>query len=407
MSRDRFHASPWPSLGVEIELQLVDARSMALTPAVDAILATTPGSIRDSVKPEFHRCCVEVNTGVCRDVAAVAADLGGKLGILERAARDAGIGLAWAGTHPFSHWREQPITSSPRYEALAGQYGETLRRQLTFGLHVHVGVRSGDEAVRACTGLRAHLPALVALSANSPFWCGRATGLMAHRIDVLATSPIGGIPPRVGVWDEYLRLVDRLAASGCIDSPKDLWWDVRPSPALGTVEVRVCDMPTGLPSVLALSALIQCLVFELSRRPGPDGPEDGCVALILQQNRWRAARHGLDAELVDLHDGRARPARAVIRDLTHRLRDTACRLGCAPALDRARAMAEGPNGAERQLATYARSGSLADVVRHLVPVPCAEGTPCPPEALDEQAPLGAPGPSATIPVASRTPCAVS
>jgi glutamate---cysteine ligase / carboxylate-amine ligase len=214
MSSPPFHGSARPTLGVELELQLVDARSLALRPAMQELLARIPQGLRDSVKPEFHCCCVEINSGICRDVAEVGRDLAAKLRDVDRLARRIGLGLAWGGTHPFGHWREQPISPDPRYQRIASTYGETLCRQLTFGLHVHVGVPDGDAAARACDRLREELPALIALAANSPFWCGRPTGLMAHRVEVLGAGPSSGLPPRLGDWERYAALVGRLVYSG-------------------------------------------------------------------------------------------------------------------------------------------------------------------------------------------------
>src|SRR3954452_6555737 len=224
MSFDTFHGSARPSLGVELELQLVDTRSMALRGAIFEVLAGVPADFQDSVKPEFYHCCVEINTGVCRDVAEVENDLATKVTATARAAALKGALLAWGGTHPFSHWRDQSIVPTARYLELAEHYRETLCRQLTFGLHMHVGVGDGDTAVRVCNGMVEHLPALLALSANSPFWCGRATGLHSHRVEVMGSSPTGSLPPRLGGWDDYARLVERLTAAGLIQTAKELWW---------------------------------------------------------------------------------------------------------------------------------------------------------------------------------------
>src|SRR4051812_1620673 len=365
MSFNGFLGSARPSLGVELELQLVDARSLALTGAADQLLAAVPAELRDSIKPEFYECCVEINTGVCRDVAEVGRDLAVKLSATARIAGGLGVLLAWGGTHPFSPWRDQPVVATPRYRELAGMYRETLCRQLTFGLHVHVGVGDGDGAVRACNRIAEHLPALLALSANSPFWCGRATGLQAHRVEVMGASPTGGLPPRLDGWADYARLVDRLTRSGLIGTPKELWWDVRPSPDHGTVEVRMCDMPPDLPSVLGLTALTQCLVVDLARADDGDGGLDECGLTIVRQNRWRAARFGLGAELIDPRTGHPSSAREVIKSIAVRLGATAETLGCAQQLGLVRAMAGGASGAERQLAIFERTGDLAAVARHL------------------------------------------
>ena len=184
---------------MELELQLVDARSLALTGAADGGAGGVPAPIGDSVKPEFYACCVEVNTGVCRDVAEVGRDLGPKLGRHRAGRRPARASSSpGAGRTRSRHWRDQPIVPTPRYRELAEQYRETLCRQLTFGLHVHVGVDDGDAAVRACNRIAEHLPALLALSANSPFWCGRATGLHSHRVEVMGASP--DRRPAPAVW---------------------------------------------------------------------------------------------------------------------------------------------------------------------------------------------------------------
>lgn len=364
-----FRGSPGPSLGVELELQLVDAQSWATRDAAEEVLSELPGELRDSVKPELHSCCVEVNTGICRDVPEVEADLRPKLRALRDAAGRRGLRVAWGGTHPFSHWLGQGITPTARYRALVEHYRESLLRQSTYGLHVHVGVPDGEAAIRACDRIRAYLPALLALSANSPFWCGRATGLQAHRVEVMGSAPTGGPPPRLRSWGEFAGLVDRLIGAGCIASYKDLWWDVRPSPTLGTVEVRLCDMPADLDWVLGLTALIQCLVRAGSRDSEGEGPPDAEASrmLLIRQNRWNAARFGLDAGLIDLETGRRRRARDVVRRLACDLRSLGRELGCAAHLERARALAEGPTGADRLLAVHRRSGDLAAVVRRMVP----------------------------------------
>jgi len=365
-----FRGSARPSLGVELEFQLLDARTLALTGAGDAVLASVPPEFRGSIKPEFYASCVEVNTGVCRDAAEVAADLGPKLAAAARAAARYGTLLGWGGSHPFSHWRDQAVVPSPRYRELATLYRETLHRQVTFGLHVHVGVPDGDAAVRVCDRIVAHLPALLALSVNSPFWCGRATGLLSHRMEVMGASPTGGLPPWLSGWGDYAGLIDRLTSADLIGTSKDLWWDVRPSPEHGTVEVRICDMPSDLPSVLGLAALTQCLVVALSRENCGAALDEGGL-MIVRQNRWRAARFGLGAELVDPYTGDAAPARRVCKDLVERLRGVAEELECASELGLVRSMADGPTGAERQLAVFERTGDLVEVVRQRMVQPAA------------------------------------
>ncbi len=368
MLDNRFGGRRLPSVGVELELQLVDASSLALKDGIDAIFAEIPSELSNCVRRELHACCVEIATDICTSVDDLRRNLKVKLLWVAGAAAQRGLLLAWGGTHPFSHWKDQEITSEPRYRALADAFQETLRRQLTFGLHVHVGVESADVAVRTCDRLRDHLPVLLALSANSPFWCGRATGLQSYRIEVMGSLPIGGIPPHLGDWDSYEKLVDELTAGELIESPKDLWWDVRPSPSHGTVEVRICDMPLGLEAVVGLTALIECLVHYLSEQK--NSPWNGHTIgvnrarrLILQQNRWLAARYGLDAMLIDTLTRRKAPARVLARELIDRLLPVGRELGCAESLQNLRPKTRTFNGATMQVATYARTNNLDDVVR--------------------------------------------
>jgi carboxylate-amine ligase len=373
MDGDGFRGGSGRTLGVELELQLLDAGSYSLRPAIEGLLESLPAGLREWVSPEFHRCCAEVKSGVARTVDEVGADLLSKLERLAAHTEALGLRLGWGGTHPVDSWEDQPVTSEPRYVRLSGELRDTIHRQLTFGLHVHVGVPDGEAAIRTCDALRAELPVLLAMSANSPFWCGRVTGLQSYRAEVMTALPTGGMPPHFGAWRSYGETVEGLVAGGSIDSPKDLWWDVRPSPAFGTVEVRVCDMPRDLEHTLVLVALVQCLVQAAVAGdpipcPGPAGE------IVIRQNRWRAARHGLDAELIDPGGGEPITARRRVRERVDDLAPVAEALGCAPWLRRAGLMAWQPTAAERLLAWYRRHGSLEAVAREaLVPSDLAWG----------------------------------
>jgi carboxylate-amine ligase len=366
MSFGIFHGSPHATLGVELELQIVDARSLALRDVAVEILTVLPEGLRCRVKSEFHACCLELNTGICQDVAEVGRDLDTTLRTLEELLAARGLRLAWGGTHPFSHWQDSTITPEPRYRALAAQFRETLSRQLTFGMHVHVGVREGDAAVRACARLRDHLPALLALSSNSPFWCGQATGLHSYRLEVLSALPVGGPPPEVDRWDSYHRLVVELIACGVIQSLKDLWWDARVNPTTGTVEVRICDVPADLDTVLALTALIQCLVHRLASEAGPVTRSNAVHEVITRNNRWRAARYGLAARLVDPSGGETQAAAEVVERLVRALDEVAVELGCEGVLRSVLRRTGAPTGAERLLAVYGKTGDLRTVTRRMV-----------------------------------------
>ncbi|MDG3006726.1 carboxylate-amine ligase [Paludisphaera mucosa] len=372
MPVEPFRGSSHPTLGVELELQIIDAATLELAPVGDEIIETIPAELSESVKPELYQCCVEINTAICHDVDEVGRDLAGKLTLVEERARRFGARVAWGGSHPFSHWTEQQISESPRYHQLIDDIQDTIRRQLTFGLHVHVGVPDGDTAARACTRVAHYLPTLLALSANSPYWCGRDTGLRSYRLDVMGTAPTGGQPPFLRDWDSFVRLAERLAEVGSIKTTKELWWDVRPSDRHGTVEVRICDMPTDLASVQGLTALIQCLIHHLAQDAGSELVElSEFGRLMIRQNRWRAARHGLDAVLVDPESGRDEVARDAIRRMTETLSPTAEKLGCTRWLAHARAMAERPDGATQQRSVFEKTGQLVDVARFLAGEPAS------------------------------------
>ncbi len=356
-----------PSLGVEIELNLVDANSMALRSGFDDIMSALPAEFRGSVKPELMQCYLEINTGVCADVAAVERDLIPKIQAVQQAAAAAGLRLFWGGTHPFSHWADQQITPKERYLGLVEMLQSTARRLVTFGLHVHVGLDTGDKSIMVCDRILNHLPLLLALSANSPFWSGMNTGLQSYRVKVMEGLPTAGLPPLMRNWSEYLWLVKQMVETEFIKTIREIWWDVRPHPNFGTVEVRICDMPCDLATVVGLTALTQCLVHDLDREIDAGTYQFGCHPFLVRQNKWRACRYGLEASLFDPYTHETKPARQSIRDLVTRLEGTAEELGCVRELASVRDMADRPTGAELQLAAYRETDDPAEVVRRMLP----------------------------------------
>ena len=215
-------------------------------------------------KPELMQSCLEVNTGVCHTVAEAERDLRDKLAVIEQAAESLDLRLWWGATHPFSCWRDQLVTPDDRYYQLVNLLQEMARRLVTFGLHVHVGVDTGDKAVMICDRIMRHLPTLLAISSSSPFWEGRDTGLHSHRSKIMEGLPTAGLPTLMRNWSEYVWLVNHMVETGFINTIREIWWDVRPHHNFGTVEVRVCDMPGNLADALAIAALVQCLVKALS-----------------------------------------------------------------------------------------------------------------------------------------------
>jgi len=355
-----------PTLGVELELQLVDANSFALKSTAADILQGIPAEQSACFKPELVQCCIEINTDVCKDVAQVERDLTAKLATAARLAEKSDTRLFWAGTHPFSGWQEQEITRDERYLSLVELLQDTARRLITFGLHVHVGVDTGDKAVMVCERILNHLPTLLALSSNSPFWNGRSTGLHSQRSKLMENLPTAGLPPLMRNWSEYVWLVNHLIDTGFINGIREIWWDVRPHNNFGTVEVRICDLPQSLEDVLGLTALVQCLVHDLSREIDGGTYQLNCHPTMVRQNKWRACRHGLDAKLVDTETQKPIDARETVRRLVQRLRPVAAEMDCETYLDHVLAMADRPTGSQNQLQVFDETGDVTEIVRRSI-----------------------------------------
>ena len=359
-----FTSNARPTLGIELELALVDAETMELSNSIQEVLARIPDRMAGSVKAELMQSYVEINTDVCRTVDGAQQDLREKLAVLEDVTDDLGLRLYWSGTHPFSRWLDQLVTPSERYERLVELLQDMARQLICFGLHVHVGVDSGDKAVMICDRIMRHLPTLLALSSNSPWWDGRVSGLQSHRAKIMEGLPTAGLPPLMRNWSEYVWLVRHLVETKFIYSIREIWWDVRPHHNFGTVEVRMCDMPGNLEDSLALAAFIQCLVKALSDEIDRGTYQHDCHPMIVRQNKWRASRYGLEAELIDPLTFEPRQVRTIVARLVDDLRPVGDELGCAAWLDRLLVLSEGKSWADRQLAVLHESGNAVEVVRH-------------------------------------------
>lgn len=361
-----FNASEYPSLGVEIELALVARGSGALTSQAAELLAAVPPLARGEIKPELMQCYIELNTGVCQNVAQAIGELRENLQALHRVADPLGIDLLWSATHPFSSWQDQHVTENDRYQGLVRQLQDTARHMITFGLHVHVGVDSGDKAVMICDRMLRHLPVLLAASCNSPFWEGRDTGLHSWRTRVMEGLPTAGLPPFMRNWSEYVWLINHLVDTGFIESIREIWWDIRPHHNFGTVEVRICDMPGSISDAAALVALIQCLVKKLSDQIDEGTYQHDCHPMLIRQNKWRAARYGLDTELVDSETLGLVPARTALRQLTEQLLPISRLLGCEAELNRVLKLIDQPTWAQRQREQSRLCGSPDRLVQWMI-----------------------------------------
>src|SRR4051812_41896209 len=354
MAKIEFHRNEQPTIGVELELGLVDAESMALTSAYGLLNSWLVADGHQSAecshfKPELMQCVLEINTGVCGSVSEAERDLSSKILIVERACDELGLRLWWGATHPFSSWLDQRITPDERYLQLVNLLQEMARRLVTFGLHVHVGVDSGDKAVMICDRIMRHLPTLLALSVSSPFWEGRKTGLQSHRSKVMEGLPTAGLPTLMRNWSEYVWLVNHMIETGFINTVREIRWDVRPHHNFGTVEVRVCDMPGNFQDTLSLGALVQCLVKALSDEIDNGTYQHDSHPMMVQQNKWRAARFGNQAKLVDTDTYASASVEDTVAHLVGLLRRTALDLNCEKYLDHCVTMARTPSAAQLQL----------------------------------------------------------
>ncbi len=365
MSTIKFTHNDYPTIGIEIELQIVDAESLALSSSVEAILERLPESLAENVKPELMQSYLEINTGICRTVRQAGDDLREKLDQVGSIADELGLKLFWAATHPFSSWRAQDITVNDRYFRLVELMQDVARRLVTFGLHVHVGVDTGDKAVLICDRMLRHLPLLLSLSSNSPFWEGRNTGLHSNRSKIMEGLPTAGLPHQMRNWSEYIWLVNHLVDTGFINSIREIWWDIRPHHNFGTVEIRVCDMPANLNHVLSLTALVQCLVQAISDEIDEGTYQSEYHPMMVQQNKWRATRFGPDAPLVDSDDYRQHSVLETTEKLVGILKPIGERLDCVDELLAAPQL-PAHTGSRQQLEIFKRTGSRQEVVRQMI-----------------------------------------
>jgi carboxylate-amine ligase len=365
-----FAGSGAPTLGVEWELACVDADTGNLVPVAAEVLAAVcpPGqATHPKVKKELLVNTVEAVTGICDTVAEAAEDLAETVRAVRRVTDPLGVELFSAGCHPYSRWEDQEVSEGDRYATLIDRTRWWGRQMVIFGVHVHVGVASAAKAMPIVTAMLTWFPHLQALSASSPFWVGQDTGYASNRALLFQQLPTAGLPFHFSQWSEYEAYVDDLTRTGVIDGLSDIRWDVRPSPALGTVEVRVCDGVPTLREVAALTALTQCLVVDLDRRL-----DDGETLPVMppwhvQENKWRAARYGLDAEIILDAAGRERLVTDDLHDLLERLTPVARRLGCETELASVAEIPEHGASYQRQRAVAARDGGdLRAVVRELV-----------------------------------------
>jgi carboxylate-amine ligase len=353
------------SLGVEEEFQLVGRESFELVSRIDEILSEVEDEEEHDgrVKPELLQSVVEVATNVAHSVEEAMDDLHRLRARLRTAAAERDALIASSGTHPFSRYEHQEVTDRPRYRELIEDMGWVAERELIFGLHVHVGLGSPDAAIACMNATRTFLPELLALSANSPFWEARPTGLASTRTKVFEAFPRSGLPPAFASWEEFELLVDRGVRTASFPDYTYIWWDLRPHPKLGTIEVRICDAQASIDVVTGIVALVQSLVASLAEAYEAGEPLPVQPVTLVDENKWRATRDGLDAKLIDLEHDTERSARDAVLALVERSEAAARRLGCSDELESVERLLARGTGADEQLRVYEETGSLLAVAQ--------------------------------------------
>jgi carboxylate-amine ligase len=354
------------TVGVEEEFQIVDPATWELRSHVSELLAAVAPSLGDQIKCEMHQSIVEVGTPVCADVPQLEAEILRIRTELCQAADRVGLAVAAAGTHPFSNWIDQVISPGERYEHIVEELQQLARSLLIFGMHVHVAVPDRATAIDLMNAARYFLPHLLALSTSSPFWMGRDTGLKSYRTAIFRRFPRTGIPDHFGSWGEYESYLNLLVDLHCIDDGKKIWWDIRPHPTFGTLEFRVCDVPTRVEETLALAALAQAIIVKLHRLYSRNLGFRLYRRALIDENKWRAARWGIDGQLIDFGKKQEVPMRALALELLEFVDDVVDDLGSRKYADYVLTILREGTSADRQLRVYRDTGDLRAVVRHVV-----------------------------------------
>lgn len=354
------------TLGIEEELQIIDPETRELRSHIQEILADGKIILKEQVKPELHQSMVELGTEICDDARAARQQVVNLRSELARLAARDGLKIGSAGTHPFSHWMDQLITVHERYVTIVKDMQQVARVCLTFGLHVHVGIPDRGEAIDIMNQVRYFLPHLYALSVNSPFWLGQNTGLKAYRQMIFERLPRTGIPDAFQSLSEYEDYLKLLVATNCIDNPKKIWWDVRLHPFFNTIEFRICDAQSRVDDTVALAALMQTIVFKLHKLRHDNVTFRSYQKRLLDENRWRAGRYGLDGKLIDFGRSCEMEERDLLNEMLEFVSAEAEELGNQREIAHIeRVICEG-TGADRQLMVWERTQDMKAVVDQIV-----------------------------------------
>jgi carboxylate-amine ligase len=354
------------TIGVEEEFQIIDPATWELRSHVSELIASGTASLGDQIKQEMHQSIVEVGTKVCADVAELRHEISCIRGELSAAAERVGLAVAAAGSHPSAQWVDQLITPGERYENIVHELQQLARSLLIFGLHVHVAMPDKQTTIDIMNAARYFLPHFLALSTSSPFWAGRETGLKSYRTAIFRRFPRTGVPDYYGSWGEYDNYINLLVDLHCIDNGKKIWWDLRPHPTFGTLEFRICDVPTRVEETICLAALMQAVVVKLHRLYTKNMGFRLYRRTLIEENKWRAARWGIDGNLIDFGKRAEVPMRDLALELVEFIDDVVDELGSRSDVNYIHTILRDGTSADRQLRVFRETGNLAAVTQHVV-----------------------------------------
>jgi carboxylate-amine ligase len=354
------------TLGIEEEFQIVDPKTRELRSHVSEFLEEGKMLLGEQIKPEMIQSMIEVGTGICKNIQEARADISRLRAIISGLARKTGLEIVAASTHPISRWQDQKIFDDERYTLLVEELQTVARSLLIFGLHVHVGIADPERAIHIMNAARYFLPHVLALSTSSPFWVGHETGLKSYRSEVFKQFPRTDIPDHYDSHASFQRYVDLLVKTGCIDNGKKIWWDVRPHPFFPTLEFRICDIPTSVDDTIAIAALFQAIVAKLNKLIDKNLGFRLYRRALIQENKWRAVRWGLQGKMIDFGKQKEVPVRDLILELLEFIDDVIDELDSRKEIEHIHTILERGTSADEQLDIYHQTNDLKAVVDRLI-----------------------------------------
>jgi carboxylate-amine ligase len=350
------------TIGIEEEYQIIDPETRELTSYVSKLLDQGAVVFRDQVKPEFLQSQIETGSNVCRNIREARQEVTRLRSIVGEIAAKNGRKIVAAGTHPFSRWEDQVVTDKDRYKGLEEKFKMIARRLLIFGMHVHIGIPDPDLRIDIMKQMTYMMPHILALSTSSPFWLGRDTGLKSYRSVIFSDLPRTGLPEYFSTWQQYEHYVNTLIRTNCIEEPTKIWWDIRPHPKFPTLEFRMCDCCTKIDEVIAIAALIQAVVAMLIMLRKSNQTWRIYRRGLIEENKWRAMKDGIDGKLIDLGKEEEVPFRFLMEEILDLVADMADRLGTRQEIEYVRTILKQGASADRQLSVYAETKDMKAVV---------------------------------------------